>query len=206
MAWKERTRSTLSRKQHFQFLLEPRSEIHRDQECEQCRVGKRVNRTPTQTGCTDARSVCQNITLHSLIIFHHANTRGSRLQAFVCFETFCHPRVRSRSLPQLTLTISTSSLSLSLTSPISQSSSPTHSSLLTHDSYIHTATIHGGGKFSMQHQKKLQHKLSTRREGDKISSKAPTMNLQMVWRLVKGFCLLNRNETCKTLTTLYGPT
>ena len=33
----------LSRKQHFQFLLEPRSAIHRNQQCEQCpAVGKRV--------------------------------------------------------------------------------------------------------------------------------------------------------------------
>ena len=35
LAWKERTNSSLSRKQHFQLLPEPRSEINRDQ-CERC--------------------------------------------------------------------------------------------------------------------------------------------------------------------------
>ena len=55
------------------------------------------------------RKVCQHITLHSLITFHHANTRGSRLQVLVCLEHFViHV---SRSLPHLTLTTSTSSLS-----------------------------------------------------------------------------------------------
>ena len=32
VAWKERAYSSLSRKQHFQFLPEPRSEIHRNQQ------------------------------------------------------------------------------------------------------------------------------------------------------------------------------
>ena len=36
LAWKERTHSSLSRKQHFQFLPDPRSEINRDQQCERC--------------------------------------------------------------------------------------------------------------------------------------------------------------------------
>ena len=36
-----------------------------------------MNRTPTQTACTDAHSVSQHV-LHRLTIFHHANTRGSR--------------------------------------------------------------------------------------------------------------------------------
>ena len=36
MAWKERTHSSLSRKQHFQFLPESRSEINSDQPCERC--------------------------------------------------------------------------------------------------------------------------------------------------------------------------
>ena len=35
-----------------------------------------VNRTPTQSACTDAHSVSQHI-LHSMTTFHHANTRGS---------------------------------------------------------------------------------------------------------------------------------
>ena len=57
------------------------------------------------------RTVCQHITLHRMITFHHANTRGSRLQALVRFKRACHPRVMSRSLQHLTLTTSTSSLS-----------------------------------------------------------------------------------------------
>ena len=40
------------------------------------RAKKNVNRTPTHTACTDAHSVSAH-TLHSMI-FHHANTRGSR--------------------------------------------------------------------------------------------------------------------------------
>ena len=36
-----------------------------------------VNRTPTQTACTDAHSVSQHI-LNRLATFHHANTPGSR--------------------------------------------------------------------------------------------------------------------------------
>ena len=44
----ERTHSSLSRKQHCQFLPEPRSEIHRDQQCEQCSaVGKRLWQSST---------------------------------------------------------------------------------------------------------------------------------------------------------------
>ena len=43
LTWQERTHSSLSRKQHFQLLPEPRSEIERDQQCEQCSaVEKRV--------------------------------------------------------------------------------------------------------------------------------------------------------------------
>ena len=70
-------------------------------------------------------------TLHSLITFHHANMRGSRLRICVS-RTVCHPRVMSRCLPHLTLTSSTSSLSP--TSPVLQSSSSTHPSVLSHDS------------------------------------------------------------------------
>ena len=68
--------------------------------------------------------------------FHHANTRGSRAErlkmaGLLCLKTFCHPRVMSHSLPHLTLTTSTSSLSP--TSPILRSFSFTLSSLLSHD-------------------------------------------------------------------------
>ena len=80
------------------------------------------------------RTVCQHITLRSLISFHHANVRGSSSRICVP-KTFCYPRVMSRSLPHLTLTTSTSSLSP--TSPILQSSSSTHPSLLSHDPNVH---------------------------------------------------------------------
>ena len=36
-----------------------------------------MNRTPTQTACTDAHNVSQH-TLNRMITFHRANTRGSR--------------------------------------------------------------------------------------------------------------------------------
>ena len=81
------------------------------------------------------RTVCQHITLHSLLTFHHADMRGSRLRNCVPKTVVCRPRVMSRSLPHLTLTTSTSSFSP--TSPILQSSSSTHPSLLSHDPYFH---------------------------------------------------------------------
>ena len=91
-----------------------------------------MNRTPTQTACTDAHSVSQHI-LNSMITFHHANTRGSRLHIFVS-QSSGHPPVMSRSLPHLTLTTSTSSLSP--TSPIFPTFSPSHPNPLTHDPYL----------------------------------------------------------------------
>ena len=61
--------------------------------------------------------------LHSMITFHHANTRGSRA-ARLGLAHFC---VMSCSLPHLTLTTSTSSLSpVSSTSPIFPKVSPAH--------------------------------------------------------------------------------
>ena len=78
-------------------------------------------------------------TLNSMITFHHANTRGSRAHklriARLGVSKSCyHPRVMSRSLPHLTLSTSTSSLSP--TPPISQSFSPSHPSSLVHDPFI----------------------------------------------------------------------
>ena len=96
-----------------------------------------MNRTPTQTACTDAHSVSQHI-LNRMITFHHENTRGSRLHISglheLMYQNCCHPRVMSRSLPHLTLNTSTSSLSL--TSPIFQTFSPSHPSPLAHDPYL----------------------------------------------------------------------
>ena len=72
-----------------------------------------VKSTPTNTARTELRSI---------ITYHHANTRGSRagrvMTAHLCvLEIIFHPRVMSRSLPHLTLTTWTSSLSpLSATS------------------------------------------------------------------------------------------
>ena len=74
---------------------------------------------------------CQHI-LNRMITFHHANTRGSRLHIFVSRNS-CHPRVMS-SLPNLTLTTGTSSLSP--TSPIFQWFSPSHPSPLAHNPYL----------------------------------------------------------------------
>ena len=91
-----------------------------------------VNRTPTQTACTDAHSVSQHI-LNRMITLHHANTRGSRLHIFVSQNSF-HPRVMSRSLPHLIMTTSTSSLSP--TSQIFPTFSPTQPSPLAHDPYL----------------------------------------------------------------------
>ena len=85
-----------------------------------------VNNTPTNTARTE---------LHSMMSFHHANTRGSRAGrlriAHLCVpETICHPRVMSHSLPHLTLTTRTSSLSpISSTSPIFPTVSPTRCSM-----------------------------------------------------------------------------
>ena len=104
-----------------------------------------MNRTPTHTACTDAHSVSAH-TLHSMITFHHANTRGSRvhssgLHAVVSQKTVCHPRVMSRSLPRLTLTTSASSLSAA--SSVFPPFSPSQSCPLVLDPYI-PATIPGG--------------------------------------------------------------
>ena len=71
-----------------------------------------------------------NCTVCSLFI---TRTRVAQDCERLCPKTFSHPRVMSHSLPHLTLTTSTSSLSP--TSPVTQSSSSAHPSLLSHDSY-----------------------------------------------------------------------
>ena len=59
------------------------------QVCESCNNwvyehrAQNVNRTPTQTACTDAHSVSQH-KLNSMITCHHANTRGSSAQLRDC--------------------------------------------------------------------------------------------------------------------------
>ena len=85
---------------------------------------KSVNSTPTHTACTDAHSVSAHTPLHSAITFHHANTRGSRAHSSGLHALVSQKQLSSRSLPHLTLTTSTSSLSP--TSPIFQSFSPSH--------------------------------------------------------------------------------
>ena len=107
-----------------------------------------VNRTPTHTACTDAHSMSAH-TLHSMITFHHANTRGSRVQRLRIARTgvlkrFRLPRVMSRSLPHLTLTTSTSSLSpISCTSPIFPTVSLLYTSPMILDPWIPPAMFHG---------------------------------------------------------------
>ena len=88
-----------------------------------------VNSTPTNTARTE---------LHSMITFHHANTRGSSLRtAHLCPQNSCHPRVMSRFLPHLTLTTSTSSLSpISSISPTFPTVSPLHTGPMILDPYI----------------------------------------------------------------------
>ena len=89
--------------------------------------------TPTKKARTE---------LHSVITFHHANTRGSRAAklriAHLCvIKNNCRPRVMSHSLPHLTLTTSTSSLSpISSTSPIFPTVSPLQTSLVILNPYI----------------------------------------------------------------------
>ena len=65
--------------------------------------------------------------------FHHANARGSGLHIFVS-QNGCHPRVMSRSSPRLTLTAVTRSLTL--TSPVFPTFSPSYPSPLVHDPYL----------------------------------------------------------------------
>ena len=98
------------------------------------RGGQRnVNSTPTNTARTE---------LHSMITFHHANTRGSRAAklriAHLCvLKNNCHPRVMSRPLPHLTLTTSTSSLSpIPSTSSIFPMVSPLQTSPMILDPHI----------------------------------------------------------------------
>ena len=87
------------------------------------------NSTPTNTARAE---------LHSMITFHHANTRSSRagrlrIAQLVSWSN-CHPRVMSHSLPHLTRSTSTSSLSP--TSLIFPTISPTRTRLLAHDEYL----------------------------------------------------------------------
>ena len=66
----------------------------------------------------------------------HISSRAHALLkiAHLCVLNSCHPRAMSRSLPHLTLTTSTGSLSL--TSPIFPTFSPSHPSPLAHDPFL----------------------------------------------------------------------
>ena len=68
-----------------------------------------VNRTPALTACTDAHSV----STHHIAQSDHFSSREHawlKNTSLGVAETFCHPRVMSLTLPHLTLTTSTSSL------------------------------------------------------------------------------------------------
>ena len=97
------------------------------------KMSENVNSTRTNTARTE---------LHSMITFHHVNTRGSRAGklriAHLCvFLNNCHPRVMSRFLQHVTLTTSTNSLSsISSTSPIFSTVSLLHTSPLILDTYV----------------------------------------------------------------------
>ena len=86
------------------------------------------------------RTVCQHITLHSLLIFHHANMRCSSLRIRV-------PKNSLSSTPHVSFLASPDTdhyhSSLSPTSPILHSSS-LHTQPCCLTTHIYTATIHGG--------------------------------------------------------------
>ena len=73
-------------------------------------------------------------TVGSLFITRTRVAQGPNGSSLGVPKIVCHPRVMSRSLPHLTPT--TSTCSLSPTSPIFPTFSPPHSSLLAHDPYL----------------------------------------------------------------------
>ena len=97
-----------------------------------------VNRTPTHTACTDAHSVSATYTAqHDHISSRkHAWLKSAQLRIarIGLSKTVCHPRVMFHSLPHLTLTTSTSSLTPA--SSIFQSFSPLQSCPLVLDPYV----------------------------------------------------------------------
>ena len=89
-----------------------------------------MNRTPTQTACADAHSVSDR-TLNRKITFHHTNTRGSRAHKLKVARIGVLKQVSSTchvSFP--------STSSLSPTSPLFPTFSPSHPSPVAHDPFL----------------------------------------------------------------------
>ena len=107
------------------------------------------------------------VVLHSMMTFHHAKTRASRVQRLRIarigvLKRFRLPRVMSRSLPDLTLTTSTSSLSpISMNSPIFPTVSPLHTSPMILDPCVPPSMFHG--RVADQHKSHLSQVMSPSR-------------------------------------------
>ena len=110
------------------------------------RLTLRVNRTPTQTVCTDAHSVAQ----HKLNVMDHISLTRTRVAqdctSFVS-QNCCHPRVMSRSLPSLSTYLTYLSDVLSL-----------HSHVLWRTIHIYPPKIHG--RVADQHKSHLSQVMS----------------------------------------------
>ena len=93
-----------------------------------------VNRTPTQTACTDAHSVSQRI-LNRMITVHHANARGSRMHISVSqkwLSSTCH--VSFLAAPD---TDHKHKFSITYLTNLSRRFVPSHPSPLAHDPHFH---------------------------------------------------------------------
>ena len=99
--------------------------------------------TALPTGCVNSTpTIIARTELHSMITVHHAKARGSRAGrlriAHLCVpKAIFHLRVMAHSLPHLTLTTNTNSLSpISSTSPIFPTVSPAHTRFVALDPYL----------------------------------------------------------------------
>ena len=158
-----------------------------DGECEQNTHSYRMYR------CAQCIST-SNCTIGSLFITRTRVTQGRTAQALVCPEIVCHPRVMSRSLQHLTLTTRTSSFSP--TSPIWQSSSSTHSSLLMHDPFLHCedSRLRGGSSEipSPSYTELMIHRINDSEQEFCVSS---------IRTEVHGFFSFQRSQNSKTQCT-----
>ena len=96
-----------------------------------------MNRTPTQTACTHAHSASQHI-LNRLTTFHHANPRGSNWKAQDC-TSLCTKQLSSACHVSIFAAPDTDrkhKFSLTYTSPIFPTTSPTHTRSSVHDTYL----------------------------------------------------------------------
>ena len=121
-----------------------------------------VNSTPTNTARTELPSI-SHFTTRTRVA---QGLNGSSLR-LCASKTFCHPRVMSHFMPQLTLTTSTSSLSpFSPTSPIFPTVSSSRTSTMILDPYI---PCDGHGRVADQHKSHLSQVMSPSRLRSKPS-------------------------------------